>query len=86
MRILAGIEDNLIEDDAYVLGINLYYQLLVGVLCRVLYTWRLVHFPRGFANHVEGLGKICQLWFDLNHLGIETRQEKNIVDQLQQYA
>ena len=85
-RVLTSIGDDLVYDDGQVLGVDVYHELLVGILYDVLHTVLSQVLPAGTAVDVEELGEVGELCLDLYHLCVEAREEEDVVDEFQQVA
>ena len=83
-RVLSSIHQNLLYHNAHVLLVDVYHQPLVGIVGNILHPRLLIVEPRRLAAGVEDGSKVDRTLLDLNHPGIQTRQEQDVVDELQQ--
>ena len=74
----------MVNDCAEVLHVDIDHQPFVWIVCPAADVSLLLSGPRHLAAAVEDTGKISRLWFQFNHVCIETRQEQYVVDELQQ--
>ena len=82
--VLGCIVDDLFHDHRDFRLIDLNHQLLVGILHDIVHTRLLVVHPSRITSRLEDAGEVDGLLVDGDHAGIQTRQEQDVVDQLQQ--
>ena len=77
-----GIADNLLDDAPHIGIIDLDDQLTVAVLHDVAHAGLLLPHPSHLTVSIETDGEVGGLWCELNHVGIESGEEQDVVDEL----
>ena len=82
--VLGSVSGDLCYGVTQVLGVDVDDKLLVGALHNVAGGGVTVPVPSLHALRLEGLSEVVGLAAELHHVGLETRQIENVVDEMQQ--
>ena len=83
-RVLHGIGEDLLDDHAHVGLVDVEHQLPEGLLHDEVHVRLLVTVPDVLALRLDGLREIHGVRRHRDHVGVEARQEEDVVDELQQ--
>ena len=76
-----AIDTDLLDHHAQILLVDLHEHAVVGILHHGLYA-RVHAAPSHIAPTVEEHGEVGILVVELDHVGVEAREEEDIVDEL----